>query len=88
MKNFALILSCILVLYSLPVFAGDETVIFKDTVWRGEVQVSEDVLVLPGVTLTVEAGTSIIVSPYYESINMLVTLQAFGNICSIQLKRM
>ncbi|MGB6972913.1 MAG: right-handed parallel beta-helix repeat-containing protein, partial [Desulfobulbales bacterium] len=34
----------------------------EDTVWSGEVSVSEDVLVLPGATLTVEAGTTIIVS--------------------------
>ncbi|RLC99058.1 MAG: right-handed parallel beta-helix repeat-containing protein [Chloroflexota bacterium] len=47
----------------LPLFAGDQTVIYEDTVWNGEVSLSEDVLVLPGATLTIQAGTNVVVSP-------------------------
>ena len=52
-----------LLLPCLPVLAAESTVITEDTVWRGEVLVSEDVLVLPGATLTVEAGTSVVIGP-------------------------
>ena len=46
-----------------PVLAAEPTVLIDDTVWSGEVLVSEDVLVLPGVTLTISGGARVIVSP-------------------------
>ena len=40
-----------------------EMVIDKDTVWAGEITLNEDVLILPGATLTIEPGTIIGVTP-------------------------
>ena len=61
---FSILTLCVLslLLSNSSVSAFEQTVIREDTVWSGEVSVSEDVLVLPGATLTVEAGTTIIVS--------------------------
>ncbi|MBU0486090.1 MAG: right-handed parallel beta-helix repeat-containing protein [Proteobacteria bacterium] len=47
-------------LLPLPVFSS---VLTEDTVWQGRVELREDVLVPPGVTLTVLAGTEILIWP-------------------------
>ena len=52
-----------LTLFALPAFAGEQTVISKDTVWSGEVTISEDVLVLADVVLTVQSGTKVTIKP-------------------------
>lgn len=53
----------ILILFALPAMAAEHLVISSDTVWSGEVAVSEDVLIMPGTTLTIRPGTIITVSP-------------------------
>jgi parallel beta-helix repeat protein len=54
------LLALIGVLAALPAAAS---VLTTDTVWKGEVSVTEDVLVPQGVTLTILPGTTVTISP-------------------------
>ncbi len=60
--NFATLLYSALVSMSLiaalPAISHAQT-LDKDTVWQGEVKVSEDILVPKGITLTIRPGTSV-----------------------------
>jgi parallel beta-helix repeat protein len=47
----------------LPPSAAQATILLADTVWEGEVLVEENILVLPGITLTVRKGTVVNVIP-------------------------
>ena len=61
-RTFLVVLFSILFLAS-SALASEQTLIIKDTVWSGEVAISEDVLVLPGVTLTIRPGTTVTITP-------------------------
>lgn len=50
-------------LLSLSAESARGTVLVENTLWQGEVRMEEDVLVPAGVTLTVAAGTRILVQP-------------------------
>ena len=52
-----------LLLLSLSAESARGMVLVEDTLWQGEVRMEEDVLVAPGVTLTIAAGTRIVVQP-------------------------
>jgi parallel beta-helix repeat protein len=54
----AITIACLLIMVELP-SAATATVLSSDTVWAGEVIVSEDILVPAGVTLAVMPGTTI-----------------------------
>jgi nitrous oxidase accessory protein NosD len=62
---FRLFFSTLLLLFLslLPLQRAAATVITANTVWQNELLLTEDVLVPPGVTLTVRPGTTIKVSP-------------------------
>lgn len=63
MSKFSLLVSLFLFLGSFTVQAATNCqIIISDTVWSGEVKVSEDVLVQKGAVLTILPGTRIIVS--------------------------
>ncbi len=58
------ILSLILLLFLLlPPQNAEAAIIATDTVWQNEMLLTEDILVPPGVTLTVRPGTTVRVSP-------------------------
>jgi len=57
-KFFFIFLLCL-----LPAQAVAGEVLTEDTLWHGEVTLSDDLLVPSGVTLTIEAGTTIIINP-------------------------
>ncbi len=56
------ILLIILILFWIPSFASG-SVIISNTVWEGEVLISEDILVPEGITLSIKPGTIIRVTP-------------------------
>jgi hypothetical protein len=56
------ILLIILILFWIPSFASG-SVIISNTVWEGEVLISEDILVPEGITLSIKPGTILRVTP-------------------------
>jgi hypothetical protein len=53
----------IFLLCLLPAQTATGEVLTEDTIWQGEVTLSDDLLVPSGVTLTITAGTTIIINP-------------------------
>jgi len=53
----------LLLLILLPLYSTEAAVLTTDTVWQNELLLTEDILVPPGVTLTVRPGTTVKVSP-------------------------
>lgn len=62
-KPRALLFALVLLAAVFPPPVIQAEVLTADTVWQGQVQLADDVLVPAGVTLTVKAGTVVTVSP-------------------------
>jgi len=75
----------IVIVFFLPLKIGAMTIV-EDTVWQGEMEVVEDVVVLRGVTLTVRAGTLIRLRPAEstktgpENLSRLTEITVRGNL--------
>jgi len=82
----------IFLLCFLPAQTVTGEVLTEDTLWQGEVSLSDDLLVPPGVTLTIAAGTTIIINPaestkidpeyisHYTEILVRGSLRSEGNV--------
>lgn len=62
LRPMVLFFAILAIIYSFPAVSISE-VLVEDTVWEGDVLVDDDVLIPEGVTLTVQEGTSVRVSP-------------------------